>query len=469
MNFYTDAPMLSLPLPEDIAHLKHFGDFERMNRVIDLRLADENVPECVKTRLRLEKEICARIPGEYPYDTAAACAMLAEELEGFTPEELERFRDEGKVDWIYLNGEVRYHCVFLETLVKVRPELADRVIKTERLAYKKRNFAALDAVIRDMRQNGGAAYRWHVRHTLALKPECERPGAMLTAHIPLPVEGGYVKNFKLLDAGPVRPYLSEGPQRTACFRKPCEPGDVFRVEYSFETHMTYRRLDPALATGEIPPEAAAYLTEQPPHIAFTPLVKAVAAELRGTEANPLRLARRVYDFLTKRPIYSYVREYFTYTDLPGFMLTSLKGDCGIFALSFIALCRALGIPARWESGMYCAPHDLGSHDWAEFYCAPWGWLPVDGSFGNAAWRAGSQLRHDFYFGNLEPFRLPAARAFQAPLDPPKRFLRADPYDNQSGEMEYEDMGLIDEHYSYKREVLGWERIEVKRDSSLRSE
>ena len=40
--FYDDAPLLSIPLPEDIAHLKHFGDFERLNRVIELRLADES-------------------------------------------------------------------------------------------------------------------------------------------------------------------------------------------------------------------------------------------------------------------------------------------------------------------------------------------------------------------------------------------------------------------------------------------
>ena len=140
------------------------------------------------------------------------------------------------------------------------------------------------------------------------------------------------------------------------------------------------------------------------------------------------------------------------------MLTAMKGDCGIFALSFIALCRLLGVPARWQSGLYCAPHDVGCHDWAAFYCEPWGWLPVDVSVGTGAWHAGSALRHEFYFGHLEPFRLPAARAFQAPFDPPKRFTRADPYDNQMGEAEYADAPLLENQLETECRLLDWEKL-----------
>ena len=94
-------------------------------------------------------------------------------------------------------------------------------------------------------------------------------------------------------------------------------------------------------------------------------------------------------------------------------------------------------------------------------CRPWGWLPADASFGNAAWHAGSALRHDFYFGHLEPFRLPAAREFQHPFDPPKRFVRQDPYDNQLGEAEYADAGLSHQHYVRQCVMLDWEKIPFK--------
>ena len=458
--FYDDLKTLNQPLPEDLLKLKGFGDWERLDLVIDLRLADKNIPEALKARLCMEKEMIARIPGDYPYSFDEALALLQEALTGYTAEELEAARDLDMADWIYVNGEVRFHEDFLATMLKVRPELAPRVRDPERLAGKKTNFAALDAVIREMQANGGAARRWHMRHTLRVKPECVREGQEILVHLPIPVEYDYVRDFRLIGAGPGDFYVADplAPQRTVSFRKKLEKDDEFFVEYAFEAHMPCPVLDPALAKSEHPDE---YLGEQPPHIAFTPYIRAVAREIAGEEKNPLVLARRVYDFLTKRPIYSYVRNYFTYPNLPEYMLTSMKGDCGIFALSFITLCRVLGIPARWQSGLYCAPHDVGCHDWAEFYCAPWGWLPVDASFGNAAWHAGSALRHDFYFGHLEPFRLPAAREFQHPFDPPKRFVRQDPYDNQLGEAEYADAGLSHQHYVRQCVMLDWEKIPFK--------
>ena len=83
---------------------------------------------------------------------------------------------------------------------------------------------------------------------------------------------------------------------------------------------------------------------------------------------------------------------------------------------------------------------------------------MDASFGNAAWHNGDTARWDFYFGHMDPFRLPAARAFQAPFDPPKRHLRADPYDNQSGEAEYADEGLLSRHLDERCALLDWQAL-----------
>ena len=460
---YDELHLLGIPLPEDILKVKGFGDYDRLDRMLQRRIADENLPEFLRARLRLEREIIKRIPREYPYDTAGALALLASELDGFTAEELDDYVDAGKVDFIYLNGEMRFHRLFLSNLIKTRPELAPRVLNPERLAYKKQNFAALDAVIREMKANGGAARRWHVRHTLQIRPERCREGREILVHLPLPVEYDCVENFRLLDCGPVEGFVSDAPQRTIAFRKPLARDDVFFAEYVFDVRMKYRTPDPALEPYTPVREfdaaqAREYLGEQPPHIAFTPAVRALAQEINARTPSTLRTARRIYDFLTTRPIYSYVRSYFTYPCLTDHMLTAMKGDCGIFALAFITLCRYHGIPARWQSGLYCAPHDVGSHDWAQFYCYPWGWLPVDVSFGNAAWHNGDRERWDFFFGNMDPFRLPAARQFQSPFDPPKRFLRSDPYDNQNGEAEYADEGLLSRDFIEKCTLLDWQAL-----------
>ena len=463
---YNDLPALQVPLPEEILRMEGYGDFGRVRRMIGLRLQNENLPQALRTRLALEIRMLERIPGAYPYTFDAALSLLREEIDGFTARELEDAIDAGWVSWIYLDGEIRLHRLFLQTLIKVRPQLESRVLKPQRLAYKRQNFAALDKVIREMKANGGAARRWHVRHVFRVKPEWERPGERVRVDLPLPVEYDCVDRFRLIAAGPVDGVVASptAAQRTITFEKALCPGDEFFAEYSFEIHMPCHALDAGAALGGVPADGD-YLSEQPPHIAFTPLVRAFAREIAGDERNPLRLARRVYDALTTRPIYSYLRSYFTYPNLVEYLLTDMKGDCGVFALTFITLCRCLGIHARWQSGLFCAPYDVDCHDWAQFYCEPWGWLPVDVSFGNAAWHAGDRARWDFYFGHMDPFRLPAAREFQAPFEHPKLQLRSDPYDNQDGEIEYPDGGLCFGQFEVSRRVLDWQAIPLRRAGS----
>ena len=91
---------------------------------------------------------------------------------------------------------------------------------------------------------------------------------------------------------------------------------------------------------------------------------------------------------------------------------------------------------------------------AQFYIAPYGWLFADPSFGGSSRRAGNEERRQFYFGNLDPFRMPANSAFQHEFMPPKKFMRQDPTDNQYGECEYEDRALRSSEYETKHEILG---------------
>ena len=118
----------------------------------------------------------------------------------------------------------------------------------------------------------------------------------------------------------------------------------------------------------------------------------------------------------------------------------------------------MGIPAQWQAGLYTTPDEAGNHDWARFYIAPYGWLYADCSFGGSAHRAGCEERRAFYFGNLEPWRLPLCSAFQQELNPPKRFLRYDPYDNQNGEVESLHRALDPDEYDTDCRVLRCEEL-----------
>ena len=93
-----------------------------------------------------------------------------------------------------------------------------------------------------------------------------------------------------------------------------------------------------------------------------------------------------------------------------------------------------------------------------FYVAPYGWLYADPSYGTGAVRLGNEERRRFYFGNLDACRMVANNAFQAPFTIEKEHWRADPYDNQVGEMETGDRGLRYSEYERSKEVLLCEEI-----------
>jgi len=89
---------------------------------------------------------------------------------------------------------------------------------------------------------------------------------------------------------------------------------------------------------------------------------------------------------------------------------------------------------------------------------PYGWLCVDPSYGTAAVRAGKEERRKFYFGNIDPYRFVANSAFQVQFTVPKAQWRADPYDNQLGEIETDTRGFGFEDYLRTKEILLCEEI-----------
>ena len=87
------------------------------------------------------------------------------------------------------------------------------------------------------------------------------------------------------------------------------------------------------------------------------------------------------------------------------------------------------------------------------------WLYADPSFGGSAYKAGSDLRWNFYFGNLDPWRMVANRVYFAPFAPEKKYPRVDPYDNQRGEIENGSRGLRGGEFRTRYEMLWHEESE----------
>lgn len=212
------------------------------------------------------------------------------------------------------------------------------------------------------------------------------------------------------------------------------------------------------AATEKLPEFSSCTGEMEPHIVFSPYIRTLVKKLSKDCTTPLEQARNFYDFITLNFKYTYMPAYFSLENIPENCARSFTGDCGVFALLFLTMCRCAGIPAQWQSGLAAEPDFIGGHDWVRFYAAPFGWLYADTSYGIGAVRAENEERRRFYFGNLDPYRMVANNAFQAPFTIDKSYWRTDPYDNQLGEIETAERGLRYEEYIRTKEILMCEEI-----------
>ncbi|MCD6385453.1 transglutaminase domain-containing protein, partial [Candidatus Sumerlaeota bacterium] len=150
-------------------------------------------------------------------------------------------------------------------------------------------------------------------------------------------------------------------------------------------------------------------TREEPFLKQTEAIQRLARQIVGNEVNPYFKARLIFDWLLDNMHYYYPPEERT----AEFALKKKGGDCGQYAYLFIALCRAVGIPARFVGGFTVSPEKWSYHAWAEFYLPRYGWIPVDPSVAQGYRKKGK----DPYklFGGLPNNRLIASVGSYIPL------------------------------------------------------
>ena len=428
----------AIPLPSDILAEKMAGNFDMARALIAKRLTDEKTPECIKERLRLEEKILFHIEDEYTIPVEEGLKSMQEIIPDFTMEELEDLMLRGRIDFKYINGKKMFLDSFRGALQAVYPEIWNRC------GGDKRSYDEEDSVIAGLKDGEQFSVHIHMNETIELDPADDVKGQKAHVHLPIVWEGNpRIKNLKLTTE-PAYTALSapEAGCHSVYFEGPAEKGAKFTADYEYDYVDTYRdmyNMDPALCTGvpskEIMDE---YTKEVWPHIVFTPFIKSLAAEIVGDETNPLLKARKIYDFITTQCMYRYTLNYSSIENVSEWFLINQQGDCGAQSLAFITLCRCVGVPAMWESGRTAGPvSGTGMHDWALFYIEGIGWRHADCSYGGGCNTRDAEWRRQFYFGNIDPWRVPCNWEQTAEFDPPRKFQRMDDSDNQSGEVEFD--------------------------------
>ncbi|MFT3785570.1 MAG: transglutaminase-like domain-containing protein [Tepidisphaeraceae bacterium] len=235
-----------------------------------------------------------------------------------------------------------------------------------------------------------------------------------------------------------------------------DPSKPIRFEAKFEYRTSayvpklWERSDAKsqVATRDKNGEAAGFVGERLPHISFSDQVRKLAKEFAGSDTDKVAIAKRIFDWVDDNLAWTPEHEYCLFPNVVEKGLRTRRGDCGIQALTFVTLARCCGIPARWQSGWVTDPWRVGNmHDWAEAWLEPWGWVPIDVSYGKKQ-HDDPRVRH-FYFGAIDSHRLIVNLDYGAALSPAKTSLRSEPLDFQRGEVELDGRNLYFDEWDYE--------------------
>jgi transglutaminase-like putative cysteine protease len=449
----------------NLAQLIEGGRWQQATEFIERHLARPELGPSDRNTLEFERERMRRIRLDFSWNRSQVFAAAQAILPGLVETDFDRWEREGAVEFWEIDGVRRYFRRAADNLFRIHPEARQlkEAVQPSPGPVSALRRANIRDLLRETAASGqptGAPKTFRVRYALTVKPGAVPAGELIRAWLPYPRRDGRQHGVRLIASQPDRHRLSEPghPLSSIYLEQPSRGAlpTIFEVQFAYSTAGCSAVMDPAAVTVST---ESKWLAERPPHLVFDDALRALSRQIVGTETRPYFVARRLFQWVSENVTWAGAREYSTIESLPAYALRRRQGDCGIQTMLFLALGRLNGIPARWESGFTTEPN-WNLHDWCVLHLPPYGWVPVDVSYGLLP--SGEDRERWFYFGGLDSYRLVLNRDYGQELQPPKEFVRSERVDFQRGEVEWRGGNLYFdqwnhrfEHDSLSAEPLRW--------------
>lgn len=454
-------------IPEKFAKLIERGEFTQAQKLMRIELAENlNLTDLERLEISWEIERLERIKAEFNKGREEIVKYIKNYIPDVKDTDIEKWEKERKLEFMIIDGQKRYFENAGRNLFLIDKELRKIREEKDRRAglLKPPSFSRVKDVEETIRiaKSSGKEFikpvRVRITYTVSLKENVVPEGKVVRCWLPFPREKkGRQEDIKLVSTEPEKYILcknEDSHHRSIYFEKIVKKNEKteFSIVFEFTSYAFWKKIKPEeVRIPKITDELKPYVEESPPHIVFTEELKALSKKIVGDEKNPYLIARKIFEWIDENVPWASARDYSTIENISSYAYKNRHGDCGIQTLLFITLCRMNGIPARWESGWTTTPGGLENmHDWGEFYLEPYGWLPVDQSYGlmdsedeDVKW---------FYLGGIDSFRLIVNDDYSKDLYPAKIYPRSDTVDFQRGELEWEGGNLYYDKWNYKYKV-----------------
>lgn len=433
------------------------GQFKQAESRIALALTDARLDSQARSTLEFQRERMRRILIDFTLSEDDAKARVRKQIPDLKDDEFTRWDSAGLLEHQVIDGRKLYFSRAPSNLFRMSAEARAR--RAEQTPF---NDSPLEKahphhseVRRQALATGKSSVAPHtvrVTQSIIVNADAVPSGETVRAWVPFPrAIAGQQENIRFIESVPAKHQIAPEStmQRTVYLEQPAQAGSktTFSITYELDIHARYQVIDPDKVVPVKPtPDLAPYLGERLPHIVFTDDMRKFSREVVGDEKNPYLIAKKLYAAVDRIP-WAGAREYSTITNISDYALHAGHGDCGQVTLLLMTLLRLNGIPAHWQSGMIFSDGKYNNlHDWALMYLEPYGWVPVDVSFGKLPDApAGIQ---DFYFGGFDAYRIAFNDDYSRDFVPEKEFFRSETVDLQRGEVEWKGGNLYFDQWDY---------------------
>ncbi len=434
------------------------GRFESAEAQIAGTLVKPGLSPDERRALEFQRERMRRIRLDFSLSEDDAKARLREQVPDLKSEEFAAWDKAGLLEHQVIDGRRCYFNRAPSNLFRLSPQALARRSKPGP-AWTDGPLEKLHphhAEVRNAALASGRASvaprRVRVTQSLTVNADAAPAGSTLHAWIPYPrALPGQQEDIRFIESTPARREIApeSALQRTVYLERAAEAGKpiAFSITYELTVYGQYHRVDPAkVVPAKATPALAGHAGERPPHIVFTDAIRGFSREVVGDEKNPYRIARKLFAAVDRIP-WAGAREYSTISNISDYALHAGHADCGQQTLLLMTLLRLNGIPARWQSGWIFSDGDYDNmHDWGWLYLAPYGWLPMDVTFGRLT--GGDPDIEWFYLGGLDAYRIAFNDDYGREFVPPKRHFRSETVDSQRGEVEWQGGNLYFDQWDY---------------------
>jgi transglutaminase-like putative cysteine protease len=433
------------------------GQFAAAESAIAKALANTHLSASARGELEFQRERMRRILLDFTLSEDQVKAKLREQIPDLNDTEFADWNAAGLFEHQVIDGRMLYFQRAPSNLFrlsaqarerrKVQQPLVDGPMETANAHHVEVRDAALA-----QHRSSVAPRRLRVTQTLDVHADAVPAGKTIRAWIPYPrALPGQQEQIKFIASDPPAHViaLESTMQRTVFVEKAAKAGAAthFAITYELTVYGQYHAVDADKAVAaKITPELAPYVAERRPHIVFDQALRVFSRQIVGDEKNPWRIAQKLYAAVDQIP-WAGAREYSTITDISDYALHAGHADCGQQTLLLMTLLRLNGIPSRWQSGMIYSDGSYNNlHDWGWLYIAPYGWLPMDVTFGRL--NSADPAIADFYLGGLDAYRIAFNDDYGREFVPAKKFFRSETVDLQRGEAEWDGGNLYFDQWDY---------------------